>query len=229
MNPDPKIFIYCVMGVAAFFVLTIVCMILYSGGTIINPSLTAYSFPGNFFSDLGRTKTFTGDSNSPVFIIFSIAAMYAGLATTVFFYFFPRLFDSSDNRLAINLAMITGMTAGLCFAGIGLTPWDILYPFHILFVKLGFSLFLISSICSSIAMYRHPEYPNFYVTIYGLFIIILCAYLYILFYGPKDQTSPYDMSFQVISQKILLYSQMVCMSVQAVGAYRCSKKKTFAV
>ena len=39
-----------------FFVLTIVAMFLYPGGTHLDPSAAHYEFTRNFFSDLGATR-----------------------------------------------------------------------------------------------------------------------------------------------------------------------------
>jgi len=225
MNVSPRLFVYLSLGVLQFFILTIICMFLYQGGNIIDHSAGAYSFTLNYFSDLGRTTTFTGAPNVPVYIIFSFSAVGVGVSAAFFFFFFPGLFDGKSSRLLVRVGMVTGMLSGICFIGVGLTPWDIQYPMHIYFVKLGFSLFLMASVCCSIAMYRYPDYPNRYVVVYGIFILILSAYLYLLFLGPKDKTSLHDMSLQVISQKIVLYSQMTCMWIQAVGAYRLADKK----
>ena len=51
-------------GIWQFFVLTIIAMLVYPGGTLHDATTDAYSFLNNFFSDLGRSRDFEGGPRS---------------------------------------------------------------------------------------------------------------------------------------------------------------------
>lgn len=206
-------------GIIQFFVITIICMLLYSGGNLMDHYLKSYSFTLNFFSDLGRTKTFDGLSNTLVSSLFTLTVSGAGIATVIFSITLPKLFKGTNSYLLALIGSVLGVVSGLCYIGVGFTPWDVFLKPHILFVKVGFLCFLLSSTNMALAMYKHKSYPKAYVKVYGVFLLILIGYLYVLFFGPKDMTSGKDVMINVISQKIILYSQMATMLVQCIGAY----------
>lgn len=200
-------------------------MVLYTGGTRFEPELSRYSFFGNFFSDLGRTTTFSGASNAPVYYIFTLTGVLAGAATIVFFLLFPKLFPAEKKNFWLWSGSLLGVASGICYIGISLTPWDIYFNAHILFVKVGFSFFLAACIVLSIWIHNHPDYPLFYSVVFGMFIVILSIYMVILFTSPGGKLTPAGIRIQVVSQKIVLYAQMICMTIQCFGAYRVAKLK----
>lgn len=220
-----KGFLFAGLGIFQFFVITILCMLLYTGGNLIDNDLKSYSFTLNFFSDLGRTRTFDDLPNTLIASLFTFTVSGAGLATLLFSVYFPKLFKGTNlHRLAL-VGTVFGVVSGICYIGVGFTPWDILFKPHVAFVKVGFLCFLLASIFMGTVMYKHKAYPRAYAWTYGLFMIILLGYLYVLFFGPKDITSERDVTINVIAQKIILYSQMATMLVQCYGAYQFSLKK----
>ena len=52
------------------------------------------------------------------------------------------------------------------------------------------------------------------------FDIILLFYIYMLFFGPDARASLQGLHQQVISQKIVIYSEIICMLIQMRGARR---------
>ena len=78
-------FILGMAGCAQFIVLTVIAMFFYPGGTKANPETAGYSFWSNFFSDLGRTATYAGDSNTVSSSLF-ITALLLGALVLVFFF-----------------------------------------------------------------------------------------------------------------------------------------------
>lgn len=207
-------------GVLQFFVLSALAMLLYPGGTISQPELTQYSFTNNFFSDLGRWHTFAGEVNSPVFWIFNSAVVLAGLATALFALTFPLLQIPVGLKHHAKAAGFFGLFAGLCYVGVGLTPWDIYFQAHILFVKAGFSSFLLANILLGYIIFKTPGFANAYAWVCMAFVGILAAYLVLLFFGPNNPAIPWQLSLQVIAQKVLLYTQMTTMMLLVVGTYR---------
>lgn len=191
---------------------------------MLQPDLSEYDFTANFFSDLGRTRTFADQPNTLVCALFSITVIVAGLATVLFSVKFPSLFTGTSQHKPAKLGALFGIVSGVCYIGVGLTPWDVYFNPHILFVKIGFSSFLAASLLLGWVMYRNSNYPKLYVWVYLAFILILIAYLYLLFYGPKDMKSAAAVQTQVIAQKVLLYSQMATMVIQCIGAYNYANK-----
>lgn len=216
------------LGIFQFFVLTAICMFLYTGGDYNNPEVHHYSFLNNFFSDLGRTVTFNNVPNTPVYKIFSSTVIVAGLSTVLFCIAMARMLIDKKHKPQAYIGGFFGVVAGLCYVGVGLTPWDLFFQPHILFVKIGFLSFLLALLPFAVAMYKQADYPNFYVWVVGVFILILVVYLYLLFFGPNDPTIPWQLQLQVIAQKILLYSQMTAMLIQAYGAYQFNRSQALS-
>ena len=90
---------------------------------------------------------------------------------------------------------------------------------HTLFVRVGFISFLLMSILYSIAIYASENYPNRYAYIFWTFCVILAIQISIMLLGPRSWSSPQALSLQVIAQKIVVYGEILCMFIQAIGAY----------
>ena len=73
MNWRQWVFILGIIGAIQFVVLTLLSMYFYDGGTLHQRDLRGYSFLLNYFSDLGRTVDFRGESNEPARTLFRIA------------------------------------------------------------------------------------------------------------------------------------------------------------
>ena len=205
-------------GIWQFFVLTIIAMVIFPGGTLHDPSLDSYSFLKNFFSDLGRTLDFEGNTN-PSRWVFTTTVSMVGISMMGFFIAMPSIFnhDVRFNRSRW-IAVFFGMIAGLCYIGVGFTPYDILLPGHEVSVKLGFSAFLVASVIMTWMIYKSRYYPNVYGHIFIVFDVILFGYIIMIFYGPDARATESGMIIQVVSQKIVIYSEIICMVIQMRGA-----------
>ena len=84
---------FAMFAAVLFIVMTLMAMLLYPGGTIRQPDNSSYDFFRNFFSDLGRTESFTGEPQWASCILFATALCTAGLAFIGFFYHFPLHFQ----------------------------------------------------------------------------------------------------------------------------------------
>ena len=102
-----------------FVVLTAVAMLLYPGGTKTDHSTPGYSFFQNFFSDLGLTKAWSGESNSLSSVLFIVALSLAGAMLALFFVAFAQFFNQSfRGKLLSRLGSVAGVISGICFVGI---------------------------------------------------------------------------------------------------------------
>jgi hypothetical protein len=200
-----------------FFVLTIIAMFIYPGGTHLNPAAPHYEFTRNFFSDLGATRTYSGHSNLASEILFIIALTSIGLSLVSASGIWRSIArEPGDAHRAIGHAtQFFAIVAGLCFVGIAATPWNILGPPHMFFVKLGFSL-LLGLMLSMVLLQHRNAWPFVFIAANWIYIVALAAYVYILFYGPKLTTDS-GLEFQVVAQKIIVYLSIANLAAQAYG------------
>ena len=217
------IFIFGVTVTILFVFLSAYCMVIYPGGTFTNPNAEGYSFFTNYFSDLGRTHNFLKKSNWLSMLIFRSSVSLVGIAAILFYMVIPHFFTTS--AICRNLSIIgslTGIITGLGYIGIGFTPIDIMLSFHMMMVKLSFKSFLITVILYALAIYKNPVYPNMYALVYLGFGILLSIYILLNLFGP-DHNSEYGLAIRVVSQKIIVYAQIICMMIQAHGAWIINK------
>ncbi len=201
-----------------FFILTSLAMYLYPGGTIHHPEYESYDFLYNYFSDLGRTRTFDGASNMICHLLFKTALGISGICLILFFIALPTLFKSNGSKALILIASFLGILSGICYIGIANVPYNVDYWEHRMFVRIGFSLFLLMSIFYTIAILLNKYYPNRYAAAFGVFGIILFIQVAIMFFGPRAYRSNEGLYLQATAQKVVVYAEILCMLYQSLGA-----------
>jgi hypothetical membrane protein len=202
-----------------------VAMVFYPGGTYSDNSTTGYSFPQNFFSDLGRTAAEDGESNTVSMVLFIIALTLAGLALTLFFLAIPQHFAENPRTKRLStIGSIVGVISGISYIGIAAVPSDVNLTVHRLFVYAAFSALLVVVICYSTAILRSRVYPRSYAFAYFAFAAILALYLVLLFSGPNIETTS-GLTIQAVGQKIVVYAAIICMLIQSYGAYQVERRR----
>jgi hypothetical protein len=198
---------------AQFFVLTLIAMAVYPGGTYRTPDASRYWFTQNFFSDLGATRTFSGKRNLFSEILFIVALGSIGLSLV----FTSGIWRSIGRRASGfgTAAQAFAVLAGGCFVGIAATPWNVFLHSHNFFVKCGFSL-LLGMMASIVLFQQRNEWPAAYVWSNWVYVILLVSYVWILFYGPSLHTLE-GLQFQVVAQKIIVYASILNLAAQAYG------------
>ena len=200
-----------------FILLTTVCMFLYAGGSKHEPSLEGYTFYKNFFSDLGRTVSWSGNNNLYSFILFNFTTGFLSIFVFIYFYITLEVFKKNNPVIKIvRIGAIFGMLSAIHFFGIAFTPGDILHTIHLYFVRVAFGLIIISTSFYIPAILKTKAYNNFYAYILILFTILSSIYFYILLNGPSP-SDPDGLVFQVVAQKIVVYLQILSLSIQAYG------------
>jgi hypothetical protein len=80
-------------------IILLIAMLFYTGGTSTNPGAPGYSLWGNSIGDLGRTKAYSGNSNTVSFVLYSIRQITLGIlfipAVLVLPYYFN---DTNDEK-----------------------------------------------------------------------------------------------------------------------------------
>ena len=203
-----------------FVLFTAVGMLIYPGGSVHNPHQSGYAFFNNFFSDLGITRAHNGQSNWPAAILFFVALNGAGVGLILFFVAFRQFFGRT--RLGWWLSLLgsaVGIVAGICFVGIAFTPANLHRPAHIMFVLYAFQSLLLASLLYGTAILYERSYPAPLGLVFGLFILVLGGYVYLLRAGPGLGT-PAGAMIQAVGQKIVVYAAVITIMIQAWGAQR---------
>jgi hypothetical protein len=218
---------------AQFFVLTIAAMFLYPGGAKYHLAAERYLFLQNFFSDLGATRTYSGKPNMLCASLFIVALSFLGMAMIVASQLWKAWLSRVPTEAAQDgtapfsaprntswgiAAQIFAALSGLCYLGVAATPWNYFLDAHNNLVKGAFSLLLGLIVCLLWGqIYERETTP--YLIANCIYLILLAAYVYLLFAGPSLQTQN-GLAVQVAAQKIITYVSILNLAVQAVGRRR---------
>lgn len=201
---------------AQFFVLTTVAMILYPGGAKFIRNADHYLFFQNFFSDLGASHSWSGKKNLPGEILFIVALSCVGFAligsSGAWKFIAPRERRKYSWGWA---AQLCAVLSGLCYIGIAATPWNMMLEVHNIFVKAAFSFLLGFIVCLS-ALQTQAGWPGRFLATNYVYLALLFVYVSILFFGPKLD-HPNGLAFQVVAQKIIVYTSILNLAYQAIG------------
>ena len=220
------IFITTIFNTLLFIVLTILSMIVYPGGTQMNPGASRYLFFENFFSDLGRTETFNGTSNIFSRIFFVCALVILGVSLLLYFLFIIRLFDSSKKTRVLSiLGSISGIVAAINFILLGIISLDMNDIAHGTFTFIAFIATVIAIIFYTIVVFNDNDYPNVFAWIFIVCSVISISYIIILFGGGTSGPLS-NLTLQSITQKLVVYIQILTFTVQAIGAYVILNKRS---
>ncbi|HEX9037664.1 MAG TPA: hypothetical protein VF808_11815 [Ktedonobacterales bacterium] len=209
-----------VAGICIAFVLaTATAMMLYPGGARPIASTHGYQFLLNSFSDLGQTRTQSGAANYPSMALFTSAMLAVGVGAGGFFVAFARYFASHDaSPLARRLnqaATLLGLASAACFAGVGLTPYNLLLPEHQFATNGAFYLLLAAVVLEFAALWRLRSMPASLLWVNGAFVVALAAYVWVLVSAPPATTLHGD-EVRVIAQKLIVYTAIATIFAQAL-------------
>jgi hypothetical protein len=214
-----RLLIICFVGFAFYGILNILAMIFYPGGTSSDADKTGYSFLENFFSDLGMVRTYTGEPNTLSSSLFASALVLVGLVLMLFFLVLSTYFP--EPSLAKNLSRagtIAGIVSGISCIGIALTPWDRFLEAHMFFAYcLSLSFLAVASLYSA-AIFCNPVYPNAYAIVFIAYFAVLFMFVVLMVFG-LDLESTIGRRVLATGQKVCIYSGMMCIALQVVGAY----------
>lgn len=219
------VFQIVIVASLGFVVVTILAMFTYAGGTGANPQNAGYSFFTNFFSDLGRTVSHSGQPNTLSMILFSGALIAAGAGLALFFVAFTQFFKTPRwARILSIIGSLFGIASGICFIGVAFTPADIARAMHGQFVLWAFGLFPIAVLCYIPVILKRDEYPNIYAFSFIAFAVVLILYFVLLRMGPRADTAD-GLLIQATGQKIIVYASIFSIVLQAMGALRVNSRK----
>ncbi len=223
-------FIFEMIGIIQYVILTFIAMLFYAGGTSVDPSAPGYSFWANFFSDLGRTKAHSGKDNSISFVIFFIILSIRGISLIIFALAFPYFFR--ENSLEKNLSYLGSfflVITGILVIGIAFTPWDIYFYAHVFFVWMSGWTGLIALILYIIVVFHNINYPNkntfpwIIVIVVGVISSMVLNSIAVPF---TSISTTEELMVYTVNQKITGYIGMVCSFLVSYGAWKQIKLKS---
>lgn len=202
-----------------FVVCTTTAMFLYPGGA--GPTVTShgYQFFVNFFSDLGQTRTQSGATNYPSMLLFGLAMIAIGGAAGGFFVTFAHYFATHPTtrwgRRLNRASTICGLLAAVAFAGVGLTPSNLLMPVHLGIASAAFDLLMAAILLEIAAIRQTPGVPTALLWVNCGFVAVLIAYIGLQALGPASNTLLGD-EINVTGQKIIVYTAIAAIFTQAL-------------
>jgi len=212
-------FIFAIIGSALYIILTFIGMMFYTGGNRVNNNEPGYNFFYNFFSDLGRTKSYSGQDNTVSMILYIIATGVFGLSLIPFSIAFRDFFKETNESLS-KKGTIFGLLAGVCTFVYAVSPYDIsplFRLFHGLSVLIAYPALGVMGIIYSKIMLK-SDYPKPYPRIFLICFVFYIIGLMLIFFG-----SPFPV--KVIGQKIHKYATMICFIIQGYGAWKLETSK----
>ena len=213
-----QILILCVVSFIVYALFNLLAMFLYPGGTSLDKGARGYSFFENFFSDLGMVRTYDGEPKTLSLWLFASALVVIGIAFILFFVIMPGYFSATRReRVSSRLGSISGVLAGVSCLGIAATPWDLYLDAHLIFAFGLSASFLLAVVFYSVAIFANRRYSNTYAAVFAVYLVILAAYLCLMFLGP-DMDTREGLVILATGQKIAIYSGMVCWFIQFLGA-----------
>jgi len=210
------LFQFIIAGASQFVVLTIIAMLFYPGGTQIDPSTIGYSFFLNYFSDLGNTITYSGESNLPSLILFSISLTIFSLSYSFFFIISWQKRERKSDKFLYTLGFIFTIISTISFIGVVFTPSNIYPTEHNLFAASAFLWALIPFITYTIMIFRTSNYSSKHAIPFIFFIFALVSYIIAYLIGPEGNTIE-GLMLQVTIQKIVMY--LWCLSL-IIGSFK---------
>jgi len=204
-----------------FFLLTIIAMLLYPGGTMTDPHTHGYSFFWNFLSDLGRISTPNGQSNLISRVLFTVALSMGAVGVALFFIALTPFFPNSGTASWLSrLAAIFGLITSICFIGVAFVPLDLSGQVHYLFLDAALLSFLLAFLLLFLSVLLTPRFPRRVIWVFSAFAVLLAGYslflLFLLFFGPPAGTPTWEL-VQATGQKIIVYASILTAFIQAIS------------
>jgi len=184
-----------------YIIISIILMMLYQGGNLFASETMHYVFDQNYLSDLGRTKTFSGDEN-PYWYIYSISLLLVGVGTFLFFYLTSRSIIQKKKIFVRFFALVSG----LGYIGIAISPVDTNFKQHILSGQFAYFSFFFAGILLNILMDK-KAFP--FIFKWFLFLnFLLSAFLLLSLFGPHSTEGIWALSLKTIAQKVMIIAQL---------------------
>lgn len=193
-----------------FVALTAIAMHVYAGGKLADPWAKGYDFSGNFLSELGATRSWAGQSNTPSAALFTIALGSLGLALVAFSGTWRAFaFDRGRARAAGIASQVLGTASGAAFFAVAVTPVNLALHAHNTFVVAAFGLLLGYSAALTLVWAKNGA-TRVQLLASGSYVVLVCVYVAVVVYAVSHGAgSARGLEILVLSQKAIAYASML--------------------
>jgi hypothetical protein len=208
-----------ILGQVLFLILVFLAMVFYAGGTRDNPAIIGYSFWGNTISDSGRIIAWSGLLNTTSMVFLSTALIVYAVSFMPFYIIVSKLFSEGKiEKYASKIGCILGVIFSLSYIGIALTPADVLYTPHMIFVLIGYICAFVMAVFFTIAFFKNKEFSNIYTIIFALFTIFYFVTQIIALVGLSS-----DRNLMVLMQKLGTFVSIGVFFIIGYGIWKFEK------
>ena len=217
-------YIITIIGSVLFIILSLIAMLYYPGGNYLDSTSVGYIFYYNYLSDLGKTVALNNEPNPVASILFPLSLSIAGVSVLPYFYsirgFFPK---TTRSRKLSNTAFVFGLIAAVFYLGVGFTPSNLVPMAHWVVMFTAFFGAIIAIALLIPAILLNPQFPHRYAWLYIIleFFVLLHVLISIFHWEVYTMT---ELAWQVVTQKLAVYGEMVVMVIQCIGAIKLEKK-----
>ena len=204
-----------IVGSGLFLVLTIIAMVVFRGGASYDLDADHYLFFGNYFSDLGGLRTYSGRDNVESRRFFTLALVLVGSSVALFGPTWRGWVRRRDTPVLGATATLFAALSGLGFIAIAFAPWDRYLDTHDAIVRGTFGMLSAFIVCLSVIQARNGAARTF-IGANVLYLVALAGYGLVQLLGPSVDTRT-GLQIQVTVQKLIVYASILDLGLQAWG------------
>jgi hypothetical protein len=180
-------------------------MVLYAGGSQIDPNVGGYSISGNTLSDIGRMVAINGEPNLPAAIYFFLGTGVYGLSLLLFVILFYHNFHlRGQGKIAALCGLVFGIVAAMGTLVYTFAPTDTMELVHIIGVYFAYLGTFLFTLLYGIATLKNPELLKVKMSVAIVFIGFAFLYLGSLIVYMLGISIPISMYMQKLGRGLML-------------------------
>ena len=213
------------VGIFLFVILNFISMVIYPGGTIIEPETKGYSFFYNFLSNLGESTAKNGEDNIVSAYLFNSSMLILAISYFLFYVSYLRIqLKFNRNKILNFFSLSTIIISLVSFILVAVFSSDnSTFDIHVFFVKVAFRLLLIHCFIQLFIVYKSKLSKRMF-TSSSIFCFMLLLFIIVMEYGPNPFLDNRSLLIQVSSQKMIVISILLYFFVQISESISMSKK-----
>ena len=213
------------VGIFLFVILNFISMVIYPGGTIIEPETKGYSFFYNFLSNLGESTAKNGEDNIVSAYLFNSSMLILAISYFLFYVSYLRIqLKFNRNKILNFFSLSTIIISLVSFVLVAVFSADnSTFDIHVFFVKVAFRLLLIHCFVQLFIVYNSNLSKTMLISS-SIFCFVLLLFIITMEYGPNPFLDNRSLLIQVSSQKMIVISILIYFFVQISESISMSKK-----
>lgn len=212
-NWRQKVFLFGMIANLQFVILSLIAMVFYRGG---------FSYLTDPLCALGFTHV-AGESNIISCLIFNTSMFLVGVSVIFLFSTLLSFFsDDPIEKFFSSAGTIFAIFSGIAMCGVALTPADINFEAHVIFVPFTFFFVLFMVSFYIIPLVKNTRFPNRYsyvLLMYSVFLVITLILFYMGYGGYTQERS----IIQIITQKTAIYIEVFVLFALSFGAWKLER------